>query len=767
MGRRKKASRGRSSLMRAAGAARSALNLGSFIPDMRSRISRPSKSALRGLPLHWRIAILTPVVVVSLGGIVLAALLISYTVTIPNPLTLRSATSGPVIRVLARDGTLLAERGAAQDYIPIDMLPDRVINAVVATEDRRFWTHWGIDPMGLARAAFSNLRAGRFAEGGSTLTQQLAKNLFLTPERTLARKLEELVLAVWLELRLSKRDILELYLNRVYFGAGAYGIEAAAQRYFDKSARQLSLAEAAVIAGLLKAPSRYAPSANPRLAIARGHAVLTKMREAGLIRPEEELRARASRIAFVDGKRSIGQSKADYAIDLVLERLPKILDDGHGEIVVDTTLDSSLQSAATSIVADELGRADRDLAASQAGLIILDTDGGIRAVVGGRSYAESQFNRAVKARRQPGSAFKPIVYLAALEAGFQPNSVAYDLPFNLDGWSPKNDNGRHVGPVTLRHALAQSINTVAARLLMEAGPDRVVSLARRLGITSELRSDPSLALGTSEVTLLELTGTYGTFATGGRRVEPHIVRRIRSRQGRVLYARSAPHADQLASPAAVGDLNGMLTAAVTHGTGQRAQVPGHSVAGKTGTTQDFRDAWFVGYTAHLIGGVWVGNDDGKPMNRVSGGSLPARIWQRVMVKAHEGREALALPGIGERLPWLAVQPHLAETERPAPARELLPWDMPETLKERSPATSRGPAKPQAIKSPAARPAYPRDRIDEEFIARALAATPSEALSGPLASNLGPSSTPPPALKLPSFAKPHAPSGMMSLGAALR
>ncbi|MEW5963677.1 MAG: PBP1A family penicillin-binding protein [Pseudomonadota bacterium] len=644
-------------------------------------------------------------------GLVLAGLFVHYTIVFPDPLSVRGKERAPVVRILARDGAVLAERGAAHEYMPIDLLPAHVTNAVVAIEDRRFLDHWGLDPIGLVRAAFVNLRAGRFAQGGSTLTQQLAKNLFLTPERTLARKLEELALALWLELRLSKQDILELYLNRVYFGAGAYGIEAAAQRYFDKSARELTLAESALIAGLLKAPSKYSPSANPGEARARASVVLGAMRAAGLIGPRELATARQQPIRFATNKADREAGGVEYAVDYVLERLPPLVGTGHAEVVVETTIDADLQRRAHEAVVRHLKARGAALDASQAAMVVLDTDGGIRALVGGRDYAESQFNRATKARRQPGSTFKPFVYLAALEQGLTPESTVYDLPLDIAGWAPRNDNGQHLGALTLRQALAQSVNTVAVRLAVDAGPDRVARIAERLGVTASLRAEASLALGTSEVPLIELAGAYGTFANGGSAIEVHSIRRVRLSSGRVLFARQAPRMRQVVAPRDVASMNDMLNAALVAGTGRRAGLPRHPAAGKTGTSQDFRDAWFVGYTAHLVAGVWLGNDDGRPMRKVVGGSLPADIWREVMLAAHAGKAPLALPGTnGPASPTNGdSSPPIARTDEP----ETLPWQVPrESPSPLATATARA-AKPQPR-------IHPNERISEDFIARALA-----------------------------------------------
>jgi len=694
------------------------------------------RRSFRRLSWKWRLAVLAPTAVGALGLAGFAGMMLYYTVAFPDPLSLRQKERAPVVRILARDGAVLAERGMAHDYMPLDLLPRHVTAAVVATEDRRFHEHWGIDPSGLVRAAFANLRAGRVAQGGSTLTQQLAKNLFLSPERTMARKLEELLLALWLELRLSKRDILELYLNRVYFGGGAYGIEAAAQRYFDKSARGLTLAEAALVAGLLKAPSKYSPAASPGLSRTRGRVVLMKMRGAGVITQEQETRAARERIKFAALKPSRDGTGPEYAVDFALERLPPLLGSGHAEVVVETTIDASLQRRAQKIVQSEIARQGAALLATQAAVVVLDGEGGIRALVGGTSYQESQFNRATKARRQPGSAFKPFVYLTALEAGQTPDTTVYDLPLTVDGWAPRNDNGQYKGAMTLGAALRNSVNTVAVRLLLDSGAHRVAQAARRLGIRSELRERASLALGTSEVTLLELTGAYGVLAGGGASIETHIIRRVRMSSGRILYAREAPRSLQVVAPVHVAAMNGMLNAAIVHGTGRRAQLPRHRAAGKTGTTQDFRDAWFVGYTSHLTAGVWVGNDQGTSMNRVTGGSLPAEIWREVMMAGHEGRAPVALPGtmrVPDTIP--AAEPHdqpAASAPAPAAKAPLAPLPPPgppvivaPALPSRQQASLPQPAREKPAAMPAAGPVLPKERIDEDFIARALAPQQSE------------------------------------------
>ena len=602
------------------------------------------KTLFKRLPWELRLLIVAAIYLGLPLAFLLTCAFAFFSAVIPDPIQLRRKESAPVVRILARDGSLLSGRGGEGSYVPIDFLPTHLIDAVVATEDRRFFEHWGVDLAGVMRALLTNLRVGRLLQGGSTISQQLAKNLFLGPERTLSRKVGELVLALWLEFRLGKRDILELYLNRVYFGAGAYGVEAAAHRLFDKSAQALSLGESAVLAGLLKAPSRFSPATNPVLARARARSVLAKMVEAGRLDPvrAEQVARTAFRFTALARQRQAG---ADYAVDAALERLPALIGAaGEEDLVVETTIDAGLQRKSQTLVSDLMGGEARALAASQAALVVLDLDGGIRTLVGGRDYPESQFNRALKAKRQPGSAFKMFVYLAALERGLTPDSIVHDLPLIGTGWSPRNEGTGYRGAVSLRAALAHSMNAATVRLHLGLGASRTVAVARRLGIRSELRQDASLALGTSEVTLLELTGAYGVIARGGRALEPFLIRRVRSASGKLLFERKPDSGKVLVAPTVAGALTEMLSGVVSNGTGRRAALSEHAAAGKTGTSQEFRDAWFVGYTGQLVAGVWVGNDDAQPMRKVAGGTLPARLWHEVMTIAHEGLPARALAG---------------------------------------------------------------------------------------------------------------------------
>lgn len=548
----------------------------------------------------------------------------------------------PGVMILASDGSVLAEQGAFNgDDARLADLPDYVPNALIAIEDRRFRSHYGVDPVGLIRAMYRNYRAGRVAQGGSTITQQLAKNLFLAPDRTLQRKLQEAVLAVWLERHLTKDEILQLYLNRVYFGSGATGIAKAAQVYYQKSASELTLAEAATLAGVVKAPSAANPVSNPEAAAARARLVLESMVEEGFISAGDaaaaiERPAEARATSYVSAKY--------FVVDWVAEQLPEFVKDYQQSLVVETTIDPAIQAQAELAINKELGGEGAKLGASQGAMAVMDGSGAVLAMVGGKSYKRSQFNRAAKARRQPGSAFKPFVFLAALERGATPVTRAVDEPVSIGGWQPENYRGKYLGSVSLETALALSLNTVAVKLTMQVGPAVVAAVAHRLGITSRLSEDASIALGTSEVTLLELTSAFVPFSNGGYPVTPYAVTRVLTRDGRVVYERNGSGFPKAISDSDLYGMNRMMRLVVTEGTGNRAAFPDFDIAGKTGTSQDYRDAWFIGYTSEFIAGVWVGNDDNSPMKKVTGGLLPAAIWREVMEPAHRGLTPRALPG---------------------------------------------------------------------------------------------------------------------------
>jgi len=553
-------------------------------------------------------------------------------------------TNGPSRDVTIYDTAhrLIARRGLTQGVlIEVATLPPYVANAFIAIEDRRFRGHLGVDPIGLVRAAWHNASAGRVVQGGSTLTQQLAKNLFLVPDRTFRRKVQEAMLALYLEYRYSKDQILTLYLNRVYFGAGVYGIEAAAQRFFGKHASQLSLPEAAILAGSVKAPARYNPLSDPDAAHARASVVLSEMRDQSLIDEDTEQDALTTRVRVVRGA---GTPGAGYFADWIISQLSGYIGEIEEAVVVETTLDIDAQSEAERAIAAGLKEEGGKLGASQGVLVALTPDGAVRAMVGGASYRLSPYNRATDALRQPGSAFKPFVYLAAFEHGRKDTDVMNDGPVNVRGWQPEDYEGKYRGDVTLREAFAISSNSVAVQLTEETGPKAVAKTARRLGVETPLQAVHSLALGTSVVTPLELTAAYAPFANGGNAVTPFGIVRIKTKAGKVLWRRRAPAAARVIAPDHLAAMTGLLTDVVTYGTGKAARLDDRPSAGKTGTTQNYRDAWFVGFSADLVCGVWIGNDDNTPMIRATGGTLPARIFKSFMMNAERGLPSRPLPG---------------------------------------------------------------------------------------------------------------------------
>src|SRR5450631_4535114 len=544
----------------------------------------------------------------------------------------------PTIQITGFDGSVLATRGEmAGANVALKDLPPYLPKAFIAIEDRRFYSHYGVDPIGIARAAVANIVHRGVSQGGSTLTQQLAKNLFLTQERTLQRKLQEVELAIWLERKHSKSEILELYLNRVYFGSGAYGVEAAAQRYFGKSAKNVTIAEAAMLAGLVKSPTRLAPNRNPEGAEKRAQTVLSAMADAKFI---TDAQAQASIGHPSYHVKAAGAGTVNYVADWIGEVLDDLIGPVEQSIVVETSIDPKLQNVAEASIIDELAAKSVKFNVSQGALVAMTPDGAVRAMIGGRNYAESQYNRAVTAKRQPGSAFKPFVYLTAIEAGLTPETIRQDAPLDVKGWKPENYGHEYFGAVTLTQALAMSLNTVAVRLGLEVGAKNVVRTAHRLGISSKLDANASIALGTSEVSLTELVGAYAPFANGGLGVSPHVVNRIRTVEGnRVLYSRPPDQLGQVIEPRHVAMMNTMMQETLLTGTARKAEIPGWMAAGKTGTSQDFRDAWFVGYTANLVTGVWLGNDDNTPTKKITGGGLPVEVWSQFMKVAHKGRPA--------------------------------------------------------------------------------------------------------------------------------
>jgi penicillin-binding protein 1A len=628
-------------------------------PGKPRRRRRKRSAALPARLVYWAIVLGLWIVIAAAGALAFVAS------TLPPIQSLQVPKRPPTIEVVGLDKRLLASRGEMSGVdIAANELPAYLPKAFIAIEDRRFYGHYGIDPVGLARAALANVLRRNVSQGGSTITQQLAKNLFLTQERTLWRKMQELVLALWLERKFSKAEILELYLNRVYFGAGAYGVEAAAQRYFGKSARQVKVAEAAMLAGLVRSPSRLAPNRNPNGAERRAQAVLTAMAELGFISET------AAKTAVANPARAVkpaGAGSVNYVADWIMDVLHDLVGRVEEDLVIETSIDPALQATAEKSLVDELAAKGQKFDVSQGAIVAMTPDGAVRALVGGRNYAESQFNRAVSAKRQPGSAFKPFVYLTALERGLTPDTVREDKPVALKGWKPENYSHQFLGAVTLTQALALSLNTVSVRLTLEFGPIAVAKTAYRLGIASKLETNPSLALGTSEVSLIELVSAYAPFANGGNAIAAHVVERVRTPAGKVLFARVPDNFGRIIEARYVGMMNAMLRETLTNGTARAAQLPGWIAAGKTGTSQDFRDAWFIGYTSQLVTGVWLGNDDSSPMKKATGGGLPVEIWNRVMKPAHQGIPVAALPGLTPAPSLVSAVPMLAPTINPSGA----------------------------------------------------------------------------------------------------
>ena len=593
--------------------------------------------------------------VLAVWGLIFAVVFFAvFARDLPDTSTLYDVDRQPSITYLDRSGALIAVRGTQMaPPVDLDALPDYVPAAFIAIEDRRFYHHPGFDPIGMSRAMALNLKAGRVVQGGSTITQQLAKNLFLTPDQNLKRKVQELMLAVWLELKFTKKEILALYLNRVYFGAGAYGIEAASQRYFDKSADKLTVGESALLAGLLKAPSRYSPVSESERAATRANVVLNEMVETGAITAAQRDAAVAEPVRV---SRTLASQHAQYFIDWLDKQIRGLVGEPTEDMVVETTLDLTLQTDAERAVRRILDR-DKGRGVEQAALVALDGEGRVRAMIGGGSYADSQFNRATDARRQAGSAWKPFVYLAAVEAGYTPTTPVVDQPVTIGGWSPRNYSGNFSGQMTLAQAVAQSTNTVAAYVADQVGRDSVARAARRLGVTSEIGLQPSMALGAVEVSPLEMAQAYDAFANGGKRVEAYGISRIRTPSGRVIYQHGTGENGQAINNPSLYYMNQMLRGVITSGSGRSAAIGGRDIAGKTGTTSDYKDAWFVGYTGGFVAAVWVGKDDNKAMRGVTGGSSPAAIWRGFMESALPKLAVQPIPN-GPPLPegWMAPDP---------------------------------------------------------------------------------------------------------------
>jgi penicillin-binding protein 1A len=583
------------------------------------------------------------------------------------------------VSFLDRYGNPIGSRGIKHnDSIPLEDFPDNLIKATLATEDRRFYDHFGIDIAGTGRALVTNAQAGGVRQGGSSITQQLAKNLFLSNERTIERKVNEAFLAIWLETRLTKNEILKLYLDRAYMGGGTFGVDGAAHFYFNKSVRDINLAEAAMLAGLFKAPTKFAPHINLPAARARANVVLDNLVDAGFMTEGQVFGARRNPAFAVDRR---DENSPNYYLDYAFDEMRKLVDTfpkSYTErvFVVRTAIDMNVQHAADEAIENQLRQFGRDYHATQAATVVGDLDGGIRAMVGGRDYGASQFNRATDAYRQPGSSFKPYVYTTALLNGFKPTSIVVDGPVCIGNWCPQNYGHSYSGAVTLTQAITRSINVVPVKLSIalggkagpKAGRAKIVEVARRFGIKAPLPDTPSLPIGADEVTVIEHAVAYATFPNKGKSVTPHSVLEVRTGSGDLVWRwdRDGPKPRQAIPASVAADMAGMMSHVVSEGTARRAALDGIPTAGKTGTTNSYRDAWFVGYTGNFTCAVWFGNDDYSPTNRMTGGSLPAQTWHDIMSVAHQGIEIRELPGVGMgvKLPPSPVPQTVAAQQKP-------------------------------------------------------------------------------------------------------
>jgi penicillin-binding protein 1A len=573
-------------------------------------------------------AVLKAGLLVGLAGLALLAVGVGLTYAgLPSFDELMKSPVGQSVEVRAADGTVLFTQGPSYGgWLPYAQIPGTMKAAMVAVEDRRFWSHPGIDPIGMTRALAVNLRAGHSVQGASTITQQLARNLFLTSNKTFGRKIREMVYALALERKFTKEAILELYLNRVYFGGGAYGVDAASRRFYGHPATHLTLPEAAVIAGLVKAPSRYAPSADPVRSRGRAATVIATMVDSGSVTPAEAAAADPASLVFAPQEHVSG---VRYFTDWVLAQVDDLTDETQAPLQVTTTLDPEMQRAAEAAITAETPPG------AQGALVALAKDGAVKALVGGRDYVTSSYNRAVSAQRQPGSSFKLFVYAAGLESGITPDDVFVDQPTTIGNWSPKNSNGRFTGPVKVRNAFAQSINTVAVQIAAKVGFDTVADTARRFGLTTPIDRRPAMALGSSVVIPMEMTAAYAAIASGGVEARPYGITRIATGDGTVLYERDPPTPRVIVAPYVAAKMTELMQAAVETGTGRAAQI-GRPIAGKTGTTSSNKDGWFLGFTPGLTAGIWMGRDDNAALPGLAGGRAPARAFAAFMARAVGG-----------------------------------------------------------------------------------------------------------------------------------
>lgn len=607
---------------------------------------------------------------------------------------LKASPNGQMIRIRAADGTVIQSLGPSFGrWLTINQLPSEMKDAMVAVEDRRYYMHPGVDPIGITRSFYARAVQGRWTQGGSTITQQLARNIYLNSNKEFGRKIREIILALAMETKFSKDQILELYLNKVYFGGGAYGIDAASRKFFDHGAENISLAEAAIIAGLVKAPSRYAPTADAQAAVDRAEVVVAVMQDAGMITATE---AAGVKPADVKLAAESPQDSVRYFTDWILPQLNGLIDETEKPIDVWTTLDLKMQRAATAAIAANVPRG------AQGALVSIDRDGAVKAMVGGTDYVSSNYNRAVTAVRQPGSAWKLFVYLTALEAGFRPEDMVQDKPVAIDGWQPKNSGGKYAGSISLRTAFAYSKNTVAAQIGQEVGASSIANMARRLGITTPINTQPSMVLGTSEARVIDMTQAFAAVAAKGRKVTPYGISKVTTIDGETLYAAKPSSSVQLVDDWVAGAMTDLMQSAVATGTGRAANI-GRPVAGKTGTTSSNKDGWFLGFSSGLTTGVWMGRDDARSIGGLEGGRAPAQAWAAYMRIAVANRPV-------EKFATEVTFPERLEGEEPLLGEEeLLQLDENGMPIEGDP----------AIEDPGLEPMAEPQPLDDAFIERAI------------------------------------------------
>lgn len=608
---------------------------------------------------------------------------------------LKASPNGQMIRVRAADGTVIQSLGPSFGrWLTISQLPSEMKDAMVAVEDRRYYLHPGVDPIGITRSFYARAVKGRWTQGGSTITQQLARNIYLNSNKEFGRKIREIILAMAMETKFSKDQILELYLNKVYFGGGAYGVDAASRRFFDHGAENISLAEAAIIAGLVKAPSRYSPTADAQAALDRATVVVTVMQDAGMITATEAAGVVPAEVKLAAES---PQDSVRYFTDWILPQLDGLIDETEKPIDVWTTLDLKMQRAATSAIAANVPRG------AQGALVSIDRDGAVKAMVGGTDYVTSNYNRAVTAVRQPGSAWKLFVYLTALEAGYRPEDMVEDKPVEIEGWQPKNSGGSYAGEISLRTAFAYSKNTVAAQIGQDVGTSSIANMARRFGITTPVNTLPSMVLGTSETRVIDMTQAFAAVAANGRNVTPYGISKVTTIDGELLYAAKPSSSVQLVDDWVAGAMTDLMQTAVATGTGRAANI-GRPVAGKTGTTSSNKDGWFLGFSSGLTTGVWMGRDDARSIGGLEGGRAPAQAWAAYMRVAVAGRPV-------EKFATEVTFPERLEGEDPllGEEEELLLYDENGMPVEGDP----------MVEDPDVVPATEPEPLDEAFIERAL------------------------------------------------